>query len=173
MQVSHNFLPDSAVFDDDNLVSCAGLVPVMTLAEQTGLLLLARRPTFVEPLARAWRANFARAAACFLVAMWWVLTSLVRPGRHHQPGSFKSLRPGHVLSPGDLLAGVTTRLITWAAVLPGHSDAIRVTGWVQARCAGHVDAALARWPAIVRRNRALGALAATPSYGGKVVPPHG
>ena len=37
MQVSHNFLPDSAVFDDDNLVSCAGLVPVMTLAEQTGL----------------------------------------------------------------------------------------------------------------------------------------
>jgi len=25
------------VFDDDNLVSCAGLVPVMTLAQQTGL----------------------------------------------------------------------------------------------------------------------------------------
>jgi hypothetical protein len=25
------------VFDDDNLVSCAGLVPVMTLAEQAGL----------------------------------------------------------------------------------------------------------------------------------------
>jgi hypothetical protein len=25
------------VFDDDHLVSCAGLVPVMTLAEQTGL----------------------------------------------------------------------------------------------------------------------------------------
>ena len=35
MQVSHNFRPDSAVFDDDNLLSCAGLVPVMTLAEQT------------------------------------------------------------------------------------------------------------------------------------------
>ena len=28
------------VFDDDHLVSCAGLVPVMTLAEQTGLLRL-------------------------------------------------------------------------------------------------------------------------------------
>ena len=25
------------MFDDDHLVSCAGLVPVMTLAEQTGL----------------------------------------------------------------------------------------------------------------------------------------
>ena len=37
MQVSHRFTPDSAVFDDGNLVSCAGLVPVMTLAEQTGL----------------------------------------------------------------------------------------------------------------------------------------
>ena len=37
VQVSHKFLADSAVFDDDNLVSCAGLVPVMALAEQTGL----------------------------------------------------------------------------------------------------------------------------------------
>ena len=37
MKVSHRFVPGSAVFDDDNLVSCAGLVPVMTLAEQTGL----------------------------------------------------------------------------------------------------------------------------------------
>jgi hypothetical protein len=34
VQVSHTFGPDSAVFDDDNLVSCAGLVPVMVLAEQ-------------------------------------------------------------------------------------------------------------------------------------------
>jgi hypothetical protein len=37
VKVSHKFSRDSAVFDDDNLVSCAGLVPVMTLAEQTGL----------------------------------------------------------------------------------------------------------------------------------------
>ena len=37
MQVCHSFVPDSAVFDDDNLVSHAGLVPVMTLATQTGL----------------------------------------------------------------------------------------------------------------------------------------
>ena len=38
VQVSHRFGPDSAVFDDDHLVSCAGLVPVMTLAAQTGLI---------------------------------------------------------------------------------------------------------------------------------------
>jgi hypothetical protein len=37
VQVSHSFAAGSAVFDDDHLVSCAGLVPVMTLAEQTGL----------------------------------------------------------------------------------------------------------------------------------------
>ena len=37
VQVSHRFGSESAVFDDDNLVSCAGLVPVMRLAEQTGL----------------------------------------------------------------------------------------------------------------------------------------
>ena len=37
VQVSHSFAAGSAVFDDDHLVSYAGLVPVMTLAEQTGL----------------------------------------------------------------------------------------------------------------------------------------
>ena len=37
VQVSHRFVAESAVFDDDSLVSCAGLVPVMGLAEQTGL----------------------------------------------------------------------------------------------------------------------------------------
>ena len=37
VRVSHRFTLDSAVFDEDNLVSCAGLVPVMTLAEQAGL----------------------------------------------------------------------------------------------------------------------------------------
>lgn len=37
VQVSHRFTPDSVAFDDDNLVSHAGLVPVLTLAERTGL----------------------------------------------------------------------------------------------------------------------------------------
>ena len=37
MQVWHNFTAVSALFSDDHLVSCAGLVPVMTLATQTGL----------------------------------------------------------------------------------------------------------------------------------------
>ena len=37
MRLSHNWGRGTAVFDDENLVSCAGLVPVMALAEQTGL----------------------------------------------------------------------------------------------------------------------------------------
>ena len=50
MQVSHRFTAASAVFDDDHLVSCAGLVPVMTLAAQTGLpQLLADKIHIAEP----------------------------------------------------------------------------------------------------------------------------
>lgn len=37
MKVSHKFIDGSAMFDEDNLVSCAGLVPVMALAEHTRL----------------------------------------------------------------------------------------------------------------------------------------
>ncbi|HYN72102.1 MAG TPA: IS1380 family transposase [Nakamurella sp.] len=37
MRLSHDWGRGAAVFDDENLVSCAGLVPVMELAEQTGL----------------------------------------------------------------------------------------------------------------------------------------
>jgi len=40
--VSHRFIASSAVFDDDHLVSCAGLVPVMALAERCGLPALLR-----------------------------------------------------------------------------------------------------------------------------------
>ena len=37
MQSSYSFTAGSAVFDEQNLVSSAGLVPVLELAEQTGL----------------------------------------------------------------------------------------------------------------------------------------
>ena len=56
MKVSHSFAADSAVFDDGNLVSCAGLVPVMTLAEQTGLIeLLDSKIHIAEPRSRRGR----------------------------------------------------------------------------------------------------------------------
>ena len=37
MQVSHSPALVSAAFDDPNLVSCAGLAPVVALAERCGL----------------------------------------------------------------------------------------------------------------------------------------
>ena len=70
MQVSHNFMPDSAVFDDDNLVSCAGLVPVMTLAEQTDLpRLLAAKVCITESKIKSGAANPAPKLATLIAGM--------------------------------------------------------------------------------------------------------
>ena len=70
MQVSHNFTSASAVFDDDNLVSCAGLVPVMRLAEQTGLSdLLADKVRIAEPRIKSGAANPAPKLATLVAGM--------------------------------------------------------------------------------------------------------
>jgi len=56
--VSHRFTVESAVFDDEHLVSCAGLVPVMTLADQTGLAqLLADKIRIPTPRIKSGSAN--------------------------------------------------------------------------------------------------------------------
>jgi hypothetical protein len=56
--VSHNFMAASAVFDDGHLVSCAGLVPVMTLATQTGLpQLLTQKVHIARPRIKSGSAN--------------------------------------------------------------------------------------------------------------------
>ena len=58
MKVSHRFTASSAVFDDEHLVSCAGLVPVMTLAAQTGLpQLLADKVCIPAPKIKSGSAN--------------------------------------------------------------------------------------------------------------------
>lgn len=58
MQVLHRFAAESAVFDDQSLVSLAGLVPVMRLAEQTGLgELLTRKVAITGPRIRSGAAN--------------------------------------------------------------------------------------------------------------------
>ena len=70
MQVSHNFTSASAVFDDDHLVSCAGLVPVMTLAVQTGLgELLADNICIAEPRIKSGAANPAPKLATLVAGM--------------------------------------------------------------------------------------------------------
>lgn len=70
MQVSHGFAASSAVFDDEHLVSCAGLVPVMTLAAQTGLPeLLADKICIPEPKIKSGSANPAPKLATLIAGM--------------------------------------------------------------------------------------------------------
>ncbi|MEW2386714.1 IS1380 family transposase, partial [Micromonospora sp. NPDC047707] len=58
MQGSHAFRADGAVFDEDNLVSHAGLVPLLELAEQAGLsLLLDEHVRFVDERITSGAAN--------------------------------------------------------------------------------------------------------------------
>lgn len=70
MQVSHRFTASSAVFDDEHLVSCAGLVPVMTLATQTGLSeLVADKVRIAQPRIKSGSANPAPKLATVIAGM--------------------------------------------------------------------------------------------------------
>ncbi|MGW5112905.1 IS1380 family transposase [Nocardia sp. NPDC004123] len=70
MRLFHTFAGDSARFDDDNLVSVAGLVPVMALAEQTGLTsMLADKVRIEAPRIRAGSANSAPKLATLIAGM--------------------------------------------------------------------------------------------------------
>ena len=68
--VSHSFSAGSAVFDDDHLVSSAGLVPVMMLAEQTRLPeLLSEKVHIAEPKIKSGAANPAPKLATLIAGM--------------------------------------------------------------------------------------------------------
>jgi Transposase DDE domain group 1 len=70
VKVSHKFSAGSAVFDDDHLVSCAGLVPVMTLAEQTGLgRLVGEKVHIAEPKIKSGAVNPAPKLATLIAGM--------------------------------------------------------------------------------------------------------
>jgi hypothetical protein len=60
VRVSHSFAAASALFEQENLASCAGLVPLMTLAPQNGLGdLLARNVHIAEPRIKSGSANLS------------------------------------------------------------------------------------------------------------------
>src|SRR6476660_1545616 len=70
VQVSHRFAAESAVFDEDSLVSLAGLVPVVRLAEQTELgHLLAEKVLIVEPRIKSGSANPAPKLTTLIAGM--------------------------------------------------------------------------------------------------------
>src|SRR4051812_40122980 len=66
MQLSHTFPVASAGFDDPNLVSTAGLVPVMRLAERCGL---ARLTADTLTLSGPGSANPAAKVSCLVAGM--------------------------------------------------------------------------------------------------------
>jgi hypothetical protein len=70
VQVSHKFAAEAAVFDDGNLVSSAGLVPVMRLAAQTGLSrLLGEKVHVITPRVKSGAANPAPKLATVVAGM--------------------------------------------------------------------------------------------------------
>lgn len=70
MKVSHSFAASSAAFDDQHLVSCAGLVPVMMLASQTGLSqLLEHKVHFVCERVKSGAANPSPKLATLIAGM--------------------------------------------------------------------------------------------------------
>ena len=75
VQVSDSFAVASAVFDDEHLVSYAGLVPVMTLAEQTGLSrLLGEKVHIAEPRIKSGRPTRPRSWLAWLPTCAWART---------------------------------------------------------------------------------------------------
>jgi Transposase DDE domain group 1 len=70
VRLSYDWRRGTAVFDDENLVSCAGLVPVMALAEQTGLPdLLEQRVVFRSERVRSGAANPAPKLTAVIAGM--------------------------------------------------------------------------------------------------------
>jgi hypothetical protein len=70
VQVSHKFAGESAMFDDDHLVSLAGLVPVMTPAEQTRLPhLLTAKVSINQPPIASGSANPAPKLTTMIAGM--------------------------------------------------------------------------------------------------------
>jgi hypothetical protein len=58
VRVSHRFTAGSARVDEDNLVSHAGLVPLLGLAEQTGLpKIIAGKVSIATPRIKSGSAN--------------------------------------------------------------------------------------------------------------------
>jgi hypothetical protein len=70
VQKSYAWRGDSAVFDEDNLVSHAGLVPVMELAEQAGLSrLLDQHVRFTDERVKSGAANPTGKLTCIIAGM--------------------------------------------------------------------------------------------------------
>ena len=133
VRVSHRFTAGSALFDEDNLVSYAGLVPVLALAEQTGLpQMIAEKVSITTPRIKSGRPTRPRS---------WLTRDrrdVRRRGQHRRPGraargwDADPVRRGvRALDAGNVVAGVQLR-----ARPPAGVGAARAPG---ARCAERTE----------------------------------
>jgi hypothetical protein len=136
---SHTFRGDSAAFDDDNLVSCAGLVPIMALARQTQLMdLLADKVAITTPKIASGAANPAPKLKTLIAAMCAGADSiddidLLRSGgmKHlfgnlYAPSTVGTLLReftfGHNRQLKSVLREHLVALVDRADILPGNAD---------------------------------------------------
>ena len=152
MQLSHDPAVIDAVFDEANLVSCAGLAPVMALAEQAGL-----SESAVRAVERCRRRTPRQRSAAWSRAWWpgrtrsrtWTCCGTARwigcspeCGRRPRLGTFlRAFRFGHVRQLDAVAARLLARLAARAPLLPGAGevayvdidDTVRAThGYAQA-----------------------------------------
>lgn len=135
----HRFTAESVVFDDRNLVSLAGLVPVMRLAERTGLgELLAQKVSIAAPRITSGAANPAPKLATLIAGMCAGADSIddvdmLRSGgmstvfdRVYAPSTIGTLLRefsfGHARQLESVLAAHLSRLCERADLLPGASE---------------------------------------------------
>ena len=143
MQVSHRFGAGSAVFDEENLVSLAGLVPVMGLAEQTGLGgLLAEKVSITSTRVKSGAVNPAPKLATLIAGMAAGADSIddvdvLRSGGMksvfagvYAPSTIGTLLReftfGHARQLESVLRGHLSRLCARADLLPGASERVFV-----------------------------------------------
>lgn len=139
MQVFHRFAADSAVFDDDNLVSHADLVPVLTLAQQTGMhQLLAEKVSIRSTVVASAGANVAPKLATIIAGMCAGADSIddievLRAGGHkslftgvYAPATVgQTLREftfGHARQLDSVLTNHVRALTERADLLPGGAE---------------------------------------------------
>jgi Transposase DDE domain group 1 len=139
MQLSHARAAVSARFDDPNLVSCAGLVPVMALAQRCGLAALLVERLTINAKGGANAAVKVLAVVAGMVCgadsiddldvlrhggMARLFTGIRAPSTL---GSFLRLfRFGHVRQLDAVAAGLLARLVAATPVLPDADQAVFV-----------------------------------------------
>src|SRR5260370_34505389 len=151
MRLAHDPLKISASFDDPNLVSRAGLVPVMSLAERAGLYALARRGVAITGKCGVNAEVKIGCLVCGRAAGADSIDAMARLRHGAMPQVFSGVRApstlgsflrsftwGNVLQLGKVSRELVAELARRAPLLPGADSLAFVdAGSTQKRVYGH------------------------------------